>query len=389
VTVIRDSVTSHAGAGDEAAPVPVEAGMLQAQLVVEMGDAACGASLDRGPPARSAPGDTINKVVPMPAVTVADTLALPRVVAPSPDQATPRPVRSVTTAPSAFEGEGFPVRRAFAGVSLTDLDPFIHMDQMGEVNYAPGEPKGTPWHPHRGFETVTYMIDGLLQHRDSHGGGGMITDGDTQWMTAGSGLLHIEAPPEEVVVRGGLFHGIQLWVNLPSRLKMTDPRYQDIRGGEVRLLTTPDGGSLLRVIAGEVDGHQGPGVTHTPISLVHATVSPGAEVRLPWRRDFNALVYVLSGNGLVGTDRRPIASGQLAVFGAGDVVTVAAPESQDSRADALDVLVLGGQPIREPVASYGPFVMNTREELLQAFNDYQAGRLGVIPADPHPGHDVL
>jgi quercetin 2,3-dioxygenase len=325
----------------------------------------------------------------MPAVTVADTLALPRVVAPSPDQATPRPVRSVTTAPSAFEGEGFPVRRAFAGVSLTDLDPFIHMDQMGEVNYAPGEPKGTPWHPHRGFETVTYMIDGLLQHRDSHGGGGMITDGDTQWMTAGSGLLHIEAPPEEVVVRGGVFHGIQLWVNLPSRLKMTDPRYQDIRGGEVRLLTTPDGGSLLRVIAGEVDGHQGPGVTHTPISLVHATVSPGAEVRLPWRRDFNALVYVLSGNGLVGTDRRPIASGQLAVFGAGDVVTVAAPESQDSRADALDVLVLGGQPIREPVASYGPFVMNTREELLQAFNDYQAGRLGVIPADPHPGHDVL
>jgi quercetin 2,3-dioxygenase len=329
------------------------------------------------------------EVVPMPAITVPDVLALPRVVAPSLDQATPRPVQSVTTAPSAFEGEGFPVRRAFAGVSLADLDPFIHMDQMGEVNYAPGEPKGTSWHPHRGFETVTYMIDGLLRHQDSHGGGGMITDGDTQWMTAGSGLLHIEAPPEEVVVSGGLFHGIQLWVNLPSTQKMTDPRYQDIRGGEVKLLTTPDGGALLRVIAGEVDGHQGPGVTHTPISQVHATVSPGAEVRLPWRRDFNALVYVLSGTGLVGTDRRPIASGQLAVFGAGDVVTVAAPEAQDAHTDALDVLVLGGQPIREPVAAYGPFVMNTREELLQAFNDYQAGRLGVIPADPHPGHDVL
>ncbi|HZA83541.1 MAG TPA: pirin family protein, partial [Actinomycetes bacterium] len=165
----------------------------------------------------------------MPAIS-ADTVALPRIPTVHPT-AVDRPVRSVTTAPSGFEGEGFPVRRAFAGVDLRALDPFVHMDQMGEVDYAPGEPKGTPWHPHRGFETVTYMLDGILRHQDSNGGGGLITDGDTQWMTAGRGLIHIEAPPEEVVVRGGLFHGFQLWVNLPARLKWSPPRYQDIRGG--------------------------------------------------------------------------------------------------------------------------------------------------------------
>ncbi len=214
----------------------------------------------------------------MPAVTVENLLVLPRVTEPAAEG--DRPVVKVTTAPSGFEGEGFPVRRAFAGVNLKDLDPFIHMDQMGEVEYAPGEPKGTPWHPHRGFETVTYIIDGVFRHQDSNGGGGLITNGDTQWMTAGGGILHIEAPPEELVMSGGLFHGFQLWVNLPARLKMTQPRYQDIRAGQVALLTSTDGGALLRVIAGEVDGHAGPGATHTPITLVHATVSPGAQVRL-------------------------------------------------------------------------------------------------------------
>ena len=154
---------------------------------------------------------------------------------------------------------------------------------MGEVDYAPGEPKGTPWHPHRGFETVTYIIDGTFEHQDSNGGGGVITDGDTQWMTAGGGLLHIEKPPESLVASGGLFHGIQLWVNLPRVQKMIEPRYQDLRGGQVALLTSPDAGSLIRVIAGEVDGHQGPGSTHTPMTMVHATIAPGASLTLPWR----------------------------------------------------------------------------------------------------------
>jgi quercetin 2,3-dioxygenase len=324
----------------------------------------------------------------MPAVTVDSNLVLPRVPEPAPGVAE-RPVKSVTTAPTGLEGEGFPVHRAFAGADLRDLDPFIHMDQMGEVDYAPGEPKGTPWHPHRGFETVTYMIDGTFQHQDSNGGGGEITDGDTQWMTAGGGILHIEKPPEELVVTGGLFHGIQLWVNLPRSLKMTAPRYQDIRRNAVALLRSPDGGTLLRVIAGDLDGHAGPGITHTPITLVHATLSAGARLRLPWRADFNALAYVLAGSGTVGAEQRPVRSGQLAVFGPGATLSLAADRSQDSHTPDLEVLLLGGQPIREPVAAYGPFVMNTRSELLQAFEDYQAGRLGTIPAEPHPGHDVL
>ena len=312
----------------------------------------------------------------MPAITVENILVLPRVPEPDVTQAE-RQVSSVTTAPSGLEGEGFPVRRAFAGVDLAQLDPFVHMDQMGEVDYGPGEPKGTPWHPHRGFETVTYIIDGTFRHQDSNGGGGLITNGDTQWMTAGAGLLHIEAPPEELVVSGGLFHGIQLWVNLPARLKMTPPRYQDIRAGQVALLSSADGGALLRVIAGSFGGHAGPGITHTPIALVHATISAGARVRLPWGADFNALGYVLSGRGSVGPDGRPVRMGQLAVFGPGDALTVTAAPSGD-----LDILLLGGEPIREPVAAYGPFVMNTRAELVQAFEDYQAGRLGSVPAVP-------
>jgi redox-sensitive bicupin YhaK (pirin superfamily) len=321
----------------------------------------------------------------MPAVTVDDVLALPRIRTPDPATSALRPVRQVTTAPRGLEGEGFPVRRAFAGVSLADLDPFVHMDQMGEIEYAPGEPKGTPWHPHRGFETVTYMIDGTFQHQDSIGGGGLITNGGTQWMTAGAGILHIERPPEDLVASGGLFHGIQLWVNLPGRDKWVPPRYQGIEPRTATLLSSPDGGALLRVIAGEVDGHRGPGVTFTPITLVHATLSPGARLVLPWPRRLNALVYVLSGRGSAGQDRRPVQAGQLAVFGAGDAFVVAADTVQDSSTSALEMLFLGGEPIREPVAAYGPFVMNTKEELAQAFEDFHAGRLGSIPAQ-HIGH---
>jgi quercetin 2,3-dioxygenase len=317
----------------------------------------------------------------MPAVTVDDLSTLARVPVIEASVAQPRPVTSITLAPRGFEGEGFPVRRAFAGVDLADLDPFVHMDQMGEVEYSPGEAKGTAWHPHRGFETVTYIIDGTFEHQDSNGGGGVITNGDTQWMTAGGGILHIEKPPEALVASGGLFHGIQLWVNLPRAQKLVAPRYQDLRGGQVALLTSPDAGSLIRVIAGEVDGHAGPGSTYTPMTMVHATVAPGATLTLPWRPEFNALAYVLAGNGSVGAERIDIRTGQLAVFGAGDSITVAAAKNQDDRHRAgLDVLLLGGRPIREPVAWMGPFVMNTRAEVQQAFLDYQAGRLGSVPA---------
>jgi redox-sensitive bicupin YhaK (pirin superfamily) len=201
-------------------------------------------------------------------------------------------------------------------------------------------------------------------------------------MTAGQGILHIEAPPAHLVASGGLFHGLQLWVNLPRAAKMITPKYQDIRGRESALLTTPDGGSLIRVIAGEIAGHAGPGSTFTPINLAHVTLQPGAQLDLPWQPDYNALVYVLAGRGTVGTDQRPIHLGQLAVHGPGDAIQVTAGPGAE-----MDLFVLGGRPIREPVAQYGPFVMNTRAELVQAFEDYQKGRLGVIPAERLPHTD--
>jgi redox-sensitive bicupin YhaK (pirin superfamily) len=322
----------------------------------------------------------------VPAVTVNDLTTLPSIPALDRSVATERPVKSVTTAPRGLEGEGFPVRRAFAGLQLADLDPFVHMDQMGEVDYAPGEPKGTPWHPHRGFETVTYMIDGTFAHQDSHGGGGLITDGATQWMTAGGGILHIETPPEELVVAGGRFHGIQLWVNLPARDKMIEPAYQGLEAADVALLSSGDGGALVRIIAGDVGGHRGPGSTHTPMAFMHASVAPGALLEVPWNPAFNALVYLLAGSGRVGSEGRPVTSGQLVAFGPGDFITLRADDTQDSGTAHLEALLLGGQPIGEPVEHYGPFVMNTRSEIVQALEDFEAGRLGTIPPNalmPH------
>jgi redox-sensitive bicupin YhaK (pirin superfamily) len=209
-------------------------------------------------------------------------------------------------------------------------------------------------------------------------------------MTAGSGLLHIEAPPEWLVAQGGLFHGLQLWVNLPRDQKWAAPRYQDLRSSQLGLTTTEDAGALVRIIAGDVGGQTGPGSTYTPMAMAHATVAPGARMDLPWNVDYNALVYALSGEGTVGAEGRPISGGELAVLGAGDFVQVGASERQDSRHGALDVVVIGGRPIREPVAWGGPFVMNTKAEVLQAFEDFQKGKLGRIPAlhgDPTDVHE--
>jgi quercetin 2,3-dioxygenase len=319
------------------------------------------------------------------AAVTADTLVLPRVKAASLGD-TERPVLAISTGPTGFEGEGFPVRRTMAEIPYRYTDPFIMMDHMGEVDYAAGEPRGTNWHPHRGFETVTYLIDGQFIHQDTHGGGGVIREGATQWMTAGAGLLHIETPPEKLVEEGGLFNGFQLWVNLPAKEKFLKPAYQPVEASDLLLLASADGGALLRVIAGEVDGHVGPGSTHTPITLLHASVAAGAQLSLPWQPTYNALAYVYAGSGTVGPKGEPIHAGQTAVFGAGDRITIAADAKQDSRTSSLEVILLGGEPINEPMVHYGPFVMNTREELVQALEDYQTGRLGVIPPDaimPH------
>jgi hypothetical protein len=316
----------------------------------------------------------------MPAVTVADPLSLPAIDVAEGTPVRFRAVERRVDAIRTFEGEGFPVRRPFPGVERAVADPFILLDQMGEVQYAPGEAKGAPDHPHRGFETVTYMIDGEFVHRDSTGGGGVIANGDTQWMTAGAGIVHSEMPPDKLIRSGGLFHGIQLWVNLPAAQKWSPPRYQDISARSVSLLRSPDGGALVRVIAGELAGHRGPGVTQTPITYAHVTLLPGSRLDVPWRADFNALVYALGGFGSVGAGATPLRSGQLAVLGPGDAIRIEGSLDQDSRTPAFDVLLLGGRPIGETVVQYGPFVMNTREEILQAIADYQSGKMGSIPA---------
>ncbi len=319
------------------------------------------------------------------AAVTADTLTLPRLHPVSPTE-TERPVSQITTGPTGYEGLGFPVRRTMAGLPYTATDPFIMMDHMGEVTYEVGEAKGTDWHPHRGFETVTYLIDGQFLHQDSHGGGGVIEPGDTQWMTAASGILHIETPPAALVETGGLFNGFQLWVNLPAKDKTLAPAYQPVTGSDLLLLAGNDGTSLLRVIAGDFDGNVGPGSTHTPISLVHASIAPGERLSVPWQPSYNALVYVFAGSGTVGTEAAPVRAGNMVAFGPGDRITVTADAHQDSRTEFLEVLLLGGEPIGEPMEQYGPFVMNTRAELAQAMDDYQHGRLGVVPPDalmPH------
>jgi len=237
-------------------------------------------------------------------------------------------------------------------------------------------PRGVGEHPHRGFETVTIVYRGEVAHRDSSGGGGQIGPGDVQWMTAASGILHDEVPTETFRRNGGRTHGVQLWVNLPAALKMSPPRYQAITGDALALATSADGGALVRLIAGDLAGRSGPGSTHTPITYAHVSLSPGAQLIVPWNPAFNALAYVLAGHGTVGSDARPVGSGQLVVFGDGDSFALSATGTAP-----LEVLLLGGQPIRGPVAAYGPFVMNTRAELVQAVEDFNAGRLGTIPQD--------
>ena len=315
----------------------------------------------------------------MPAIEPDNVLTLPRITVDNP-LAISRPVTKLVRAKTTFEGEGFMVRRPFpGGISMRDVDPFLLLDQMGGFELEPEEAKGTPWHPHRGFETVTYMMDGQLAHQDTSGGGGTITDGSTQWMTAGSGILHIEQPSEYLLRHGGMMHGVQLWVNLPAAHKMSPPKYQGIEAQSVKLLTSADGGAVIRLIAGDLAGHVGPGSTFTPITYAHITLSPGARVELPWNPEFNAMVYALNGSGTVGIEQAPLPESTLAIFGAGDSIVIQADGAQMGAAKKLDVLVLGGKPIGEPVAHYGPFVMNTHAELVQAVEDFQTGRMGVIP----------
>ena len=329
----------------------------------------------------------------MPAIT-ADTLTLPR-VGPAGPADTERPVRSITTGPRGYEGEGFPVVRAFAGVSTAALDPFVHMDQMGEVEYQPGEPRGTDWHPHRGFETVTYMIDGKFAHQDSHGGGGLITDGATQWMTAGSGILHIETPPAELVESGGaLPRHPALGESAEERQVRRRPGIRPSKATTPSCSppTTAERWSASSPVRSTATAD--PGVTHTPITLAHATIRKrGPTQHSVAARLQRAGLCVVRAVDTSVRSAHPIHQGQLAVLGSGDRITRCRGPVQDSiGTTAIDVLILGGQPIREPVFHYGPFVMNSKAELIEAIEDYQSGKFGSVPPNalmPHRGGGTL
>jgi quercetin 2,3-dioxygenase len=280
-----------------------------------------------------------------------------------------RQVARVFTAHRQREGGGFIVRRPFPAAGLRHADPFLLLDEMGPVAYAPGEAVGAPDHPHRGFETVTYMLDGEMEHEDSAGHRGRLGPGDVQWMTAGSGIIHSEMPSRAMLQRGGRMHGFQIWVNLAARDKMTAPRYQEIPGAAIPQAATADGRALVHVLAGEALGASAIIETRTPISYLHWVFAPDATVEVPVPADQAAYVYVFEGAVRVGG--RAVTEGQLAVLGAGNAVAFEAAQ----RAQAL---LLGGVPLREPVVQYGPFVMNTEGEIRQAIEDYRTGRLGAI-----------
>ena len=286
-----------------------------------------------------------------------------------------RRVERVITAHQQLEGGGFVVRRPFPSRGLGLVDPFLLLDEMGPAEYGPGEALGAPDHPHRGFETVTYMLAGAFEHEDSAGNKGALAAGDVQWMTAGRGVVHSEMPSRQIREQGGRVHGFQLWVNLPARDKMMAPRYQEVPAAGIPEAVTPDGRARVRVIAGEALGARAVIDTRTPITYQDWRLEPGASVEQPLAQGHNAFAYVFEGRVQVGSDGRDLAQGQLGLLGSGASVSLSVPASA---ASACRLLLLSGQPLGEPVARYGPFVMNTEAEIAQAMADYRAGRLGEI-----------
>jgi quercetin 2,3-dioxygenase len=291
-------------------------------------------------------------------------------------QAKERSLATVLTAVRRREGAGFIVRRPFPSERLDMIDPFLLLDEMGPANHRPGEAKGAPDHPHRGFETVTYLLDGEFQHHDSAGNSGTLRSGDVQWMTAGSGVIHSEMPSDELQKKGGRLHGFQLWVNLPRRDKMIAPRYQDTASSKIPIVTTR-AGSRVKVIAGEALGTSAVIDTRTPILYLHVTLVPGDELVQSIPADYNAFVYVFGGKARVTRGSELVREGQIAVLARdGDALVLANPADAE---EPLQALVIGGRPLDEPVVHYGPFVMNTEQEIMDAIADFRSGRFGEIP----------
>lgn len=289
-----------------------------------------------------------------------------------------RPLTGLVESARTLEGGGFPVRRPFPTGRLSHVDPFLLIDEMGPVEWPPGEAIGAPDHPHRGFETVTYVLQGRQQHRDSQGHRGLLGPGDVQWMTAGAGVVHSELPEAEFLRSGGTMHGFQIWVNLPARDKMMTPRYQELPASRIPVAQSEDGRVQVRVIAGTALGAEAVTETRTPIMLLHFTLQPGARLSQPVPPTHNAMAYVFRGEARLGPEDTPAPEGSLGVFGTGDALSMA---GASDAAGPAELLLLTSEPIGEPVARYGPFVMNSREEIITAFRDYEQGRMGTIPAD--------
>jgi len=290
-----------------------------------------------------------------------------------------RTVAGIVNSIETLEGAGFLVRRPFPKPQFSEFDPFLLLDEMGPMESGPGDAKGAPDHPHRGFETVTYLLSGEMQHKDSSGHAGRLTPGDVQWMTAGAGVVHSEMPSAEFARKGGRMHGFQLWVNLPKRDKMMKPRYQEILSAQIPRATSPDGLVTVNVIAGEAMGERAVIETRTPTIYLHYKIQPGGVTTQPVARIYNTFAYIVEGEGLFGAERERAIDGQMVLFTPdGDEVRIENPPDAKS---TLEVLLIGGMPLNEPVARYGPFVMNTREEIYQAIEDYRLGKMGVIMND--------
>ncbi|MBD1888896.1 pirin family protein [Coleofasciculus sp. FACHB-SPT9] len=289
---------------------------------------------------------------------------------------TMRTVAGIINSVETLEGEGMLVRRPFPKSTFSDFDPFLLLDELGPVDFEPGQAKGAPDHPHRGFETVSYVLEGRLEHKDSQGHAGQLGAGDVQWMTAGAGVVHSEMPEREFARTGGRLHGLQLWVNLPRRDKMMKPRYQEISAEQIPTAQTDDGLVRVKAIAGEALGVKSAIATQTPIMYLHFTLQPGATVVQPVPKEYNAFTYLLDGEGLFGADKERAGDGQMVLF-AQDGGEVAIANPSDARSP-LDVLLIAGVPLNEPVVRYGPFVMNTEAEIVQAIEDYRNGRMGSI-----------
>jgi redox-sensitive bicupin YhaK (pirin superfamily) len=290
-----------------------------------------------------------------------------------------REIARLITSHRQLEGAGFVVRRPFPGPDASLVDPFLLLDEFGPVDYQPGEATGAPDHPHRGFETVSYILEGEMEHEDSAGHRGTLRAGDVQWMTAGAGIVHSEMPSRAMQTHGGRVHGFQIWVNLPARSKMMQPRYQEVPAARIPRAHTDDGLAAVKVIAGEALGARAVIETHIPIVYQDWTLKPGADVSLPIDAKQQVLVYVFAGAARIGENGCEMREGELAVLGRGDVVRLRGSDVE------ARLLLLAGEPLREPVARYGPFVMNTQREIHDAIRDYQTGRMGEITRNARVG----